>query len=74
MGIGYVRPVQFLDHLTVIIIVTNVHKLKTWASSQSELAYHFKFHIKIVVLCTIGSKNASEKGQTDSCFKSDLTV
>ena len=29
---------------------------------------------KIVFFCTIGSKNASEMGQTDSCFKSNLTV
>ena len=71
---GYLRPVQFLDHLTVIIIVTNVHKLKTWASSQSELAHHFELDVKIVFFCTIGNKNASEMGQTDSCLKSNLTV
>ena len=88
---GYLRPVQFLDHLTVIIIVTNVHKLKTWASS-SELAHQFlifllyrqlleyndfvcfELDVKIVFFCTIGNKNASEMGQTDSCLKSNLTV
>ena len=34
MGIGYVRPVQFLDHLTVIIILIIYLQVKIWFQNR----------------------------------------